>query len=116
MADTIKTISITSLFNQPRILYTEMMRKRFYSEAKGVLTLLRFYREHHSDTILSTDKCYSADDIIQQFLDVSIRLHQANTLSDVRMARQKLIELKHKFDQPLESVFFAMSILHGFED
>lgn len=116
MTHIVKTISITSLFDQPRIRYTEMMRKRCSSEVKGVLALLRFYRERHSDTIITFGKGYSADEMIHRFLEVSIRLHQATTLSEIRSARRQLIELKRMFDKPLESVFFTMSILHGFED
>lgn len=116
MSNVVTPVSITALFNKPRMLYVEMLRKRLESEIKGVLTLMRFYRQHHSDQIMSSSTIYSADDIITAFTEASILLHQTRTLSEVRAVHQRVARLKEQYDRPLESVFFSMALIHGFED
>lgn len=110
------TLSIASVFNKPRILYMEMMRSRTNSEIKGVLTLMRFYRQRHSDIIISTTNWVSADKIIDDFIQASIALHQATALTQVRDVAHRVRVLKKEYSEVIESVSVSIGLLYGYAD
>lgn len=107
---------MTSVFNQPRLYYTERLRESITTDAGQVLALLRDYRRHHSDYLLSNTVNYSVDQIIARFCDLINAAESATVLSDIRLLNARLSALKKTYNEPLHSVFFSLALLHGLED
>lgn len=117
MIQLVKPVSVVAnVLNHPRSVYINIMKMRLNSELKGIITFMEFYRANHSDVIIHSNESFSADEILNLYRTAFIDLNRSTALCDVRKVKEQITILNKRFNSALESVFFAMTLIHGFVD
>lgn len=107
---------IRAIFNQPRALYTEMLRTRYIAEVDAVLALMRFYSKHHDDVVITNGRAERASGVIALYELARSGFEEAKVLRDVRDVNKYLTEINAKSRDTIETVHFMLALIHGYTD